>query len=338
MAAAQADRDPSIERVRSAIQLIPRGVAARGSLRHGRWPRAALNDRHLGLLLTFARLQEQDGDSQGAIASLQEALLVEPPARARTSRAHADLRLHRAPPARAWPVPPAARSAPPRVRRRSGRRDAARFIRTSSRGGSAGTIAATWRLAAQIRVGPGRQPPTSAHKLRGPGARAARGIGLVRRHRLVTLTGPGGCGKTRLALEAAAALRSGAADGVWLVELAGLSDAALVAHAVGAALGVQSRSARPAQDAVAAHVADRETLIVLDNCEHVVTACMNLVEVLLRACPNLRILATSREPLSRRARWIGGSLRFACHRRRAVRRARFRRSSPFALPRSTRLR
>jgi predicted ATPase len=122
-------------------------------------------------------------------------------------------------------------------------------------------------------------------------------LGLARRHRLLTLTGPGGCGKTRLGLEAAASLLRDAADGVWLVELAGLSDGALVAPAVGAVLGVGSRSTRPSEQAIAAHVGEAQMLVVLDNCEHLVVACPRLVEGLLTHCPNLRILATSREPL-----------------------------------------
>ena len=122
-------------------------------------------------------------------------------------------------------------------------------------------------------------------------------LGLARRHRLLTLTGPGGCGKTRLGLEAAASLLRDAADGVWLVELAGLSDGALVAPAVGAVLGVESRSTRPSEQAVAAHVGEARMLVVLDNCEHLIVACARLVEGLLTHCPNLRILATSREPL-----------------------------------------
>ena len=122
-------------------------------------------------------------------------------------------------------------------------------------------------------------------------------VRLARRHRLLTLTGPGGCGKTRLGLEAAAAMLRDAADGVWLVELAGLSDGALVASAIGSVLGVESRSTRPTQEAVAAHIGARQMLVVLDNCEHLVGTCARAAAGLLGACPNLRILATSREPL-----------------------------------------
>ena len=113
----------------------------------------------------------------------------------------------------------------------------------------------------------------------------------------MTLTGPGGCGKTRLALQAAATVAGETRDGVRLVELAGLGDNALVAAAVATALCVESRSARPSEQAIAAHVGDRELVLVLDNCEHVVGACAQLAEQLLTRCRNLTLLATSREPL-----------------------------------------
>ena len=122
-------------------------------------------------------------------------------------------------------------------------------------------------------------------------------VRLARRHRLLTLTGPGGCGKTRLGLEAAAAMLRDVSDGVWLVELAGLSDGGLVASAIGSVLDVESRSARPTQEAVAAHIGERQMLIVLDNCEHLIGTCARVAAGLLSACPTLRILATSREPL-----------------------------------------
>ncbi|MEA2159987.1 MAG: hypothetical protein QOD66_2367, partial [Solirubrobacteraceae bacterium] len=88
-----------------------------------------------------------------------------------------------------------------------------------------------------------------------------------------------------------------AAEGVWLVELAGLSDGSLVASAIGSVLGVESRSTRPTEETVVAHVGERQMIVVLDNCEHLVGTCARVAEGLLTACPNLRILATSREPL-----------------------------------------
>ncbi|MBA3950412.1 MAG: AAA family ATPase [Rubrobacter sp.] len=114
---------------------------------------------------------------------------------------------------------------------------------------------------------------------------------------LLTLNGAGGCGKTRLALEVAADLVGAYRDGVWLVELAPLADPELVSQAVAAALGVREQPDRPLAQTLSAHLRSGQTLLVLDNCEHLVDAAAHLAEELLRACPKLRILATSREPL-----------------------------------------
>jgi non-specific serine/threonine protein kinase len=116
--------------------------------------------------------------------------------------------------------------------------------------------------------------------------------------RLLTLTGTGGCGKTRLALEVAARILPKYEDGVWLVELAALSDAGLVAQTVATALAVREAPGQALGDTLAAYLRDRSLLLVLDNCEHLVVACARLAEALLRAAPGLHILATSREPLA----------------------------------------
>jgi predicted ATPase len=125
--------------------------------------------------------------------------------------------------------------------------------------------------------------------------------------RLLTLTGAGGCGKTRLAIEVGASLvpetdqgRDGPAtfpDGVWLVELAPVAEAAQVAEATMAVLGLQATS-RTALAVLADHLRDRRLLLLLDNCEHLIQACAELAEALLRACPRLHLLATSRERLN----------------------------------------
>ncbi|MFJ4878539.1 AfsR/SARP family transcriptional regulator [Streptomyces sp. NPDC088745] len=118
---------------------------------------------------------------------------------------------------------------------------------------------------------------------------------LLERSRLITLTGVGGVGKTRLALRVARQAAPAFADGVWLADLATLSEPALLDRAVADALGVRDQSARPAADAVAAHLRTRSVLLVLDNCEHLVDEAAALALRLLRAAPGLRILATSRE-------------------------------------------
>jgi non-specific serine/threonine protein kinase len=116
--------------------------------------------------------------------------------------------------------------------------------------------------------------------------------------RLLTLTGPGGCGKTRLGLWVAGELGAEFSDGVWLVELAPLADPGLVPQAVASALGVREAATRSMTAALIEYLAGRETLLFLDNCEHLVAACAELAERLLRACRGVRILATSREALS----------------------------------------
>ncbi len=115
--------------------------------------------------------------------------------------------------------------------------------------------------------------------------------------RLLTLTGPGGIGKTRLALEAAAAAGDAFPDGVWLVDLAPVLDPKAVVGAAAAALGVRDVGSRPVVEKLAAHLSRRHALIVLDNCEHVVDASAELAQMLLSAAPQLRILATSRRTL-----------------------------------------
>ena len=115
--------------------------------------------------------------------------------------------------------------------------------------------------------------------------------------RLMTLTGAGGSGKTRLALEVARDLVGAYPDGVWLVELAALSDPALVARAVAATLGVREQPDRSLTQTLCSHLGSRRMLLVLDNCEHLVDAAARLTKDLLYASPGLRVLATSREPL-----------------------------------------
>jgi predicted ATPase/class 3 adenylate cyclase/Tfp pilus assembly protein PilF len=115
--------------------------------------------------------------------------------------------------------------------------------------------------------------------------------------RLLTLTGPGGTGKTRLALQVAADLLGEYPDGVWLVELAALVEPALVPQAVASALGVREEPGRTLTETLADSLRPKQLLLVLDNCEHLVAASATLAHALLRACPQLQFLTTSREAL-----------------------------------------
>src|SRR5512139_1368279 len=113
--------------------------------------------------------------------------------------------------------------------------------------------------------------------------------------RLLTLTGAGGCGKTRFALQVASDLLDHFPDGVWLVELASLADPLLVPQAIASVFDVHEASDRPLTEALVAYLRSKTLLLVLDNCEHLIGPCAHLVEILLRTCPHLHILATSRE-------------------------------------------
>jgi predicted ATPase/DNA-binding CsgD family transcriptional regulator len=129
--------------------------------------------------------------------------------------------------------------------------------------------------------------------------------GLLGEYRLVTVTGPGGVGKTRLAAEVARAVAGRFADGVWLVELAPVQDPAQVASAAAAGLGVREQPGVAAAEAVTRVLARQQMLLVVDNCEHVIGAAAELCAKLLDACDDVRILATSREPLA-----VGGEARY----------------------------
>ncbi|MDG4863859.1 NB-ARC domain-containing protein, partial [Streptomyces sp. T-3] len=115
--------------------------------------------------------------------------------------------------------------------------------------------------------------------------------------RMVTLLGPGGVGKTRIAVRAAASLAGRFRDGVRMVELAGVKDGELVPHAVGAAFGLPESAGRSPLDAVVEFLREEQSLLVLDTCEHLVDSCAMLAEILLSSCPGLRLLLTSRQTL-----------------------------------------
>jgi predicted ATPase len=119
----------------------------------------------------------------------------------------------------------------------------------------------------------------------------------VRSSRLVTLAGPGGVGKTRLALQVAADLVDGSGDGVWFVELANVTDPDAVAMEVARTLRIREQAGGQMYETLVDALADQYVLVVLDNCEHLIGTSAKLAESLMRGCPRVHLLATSREPL-----------------------------------------
>lgn len=121
---------------------------------------------------------------------------------------------------------------------------------------------------------------------------------LVGRQRAVTLVGPGGIGKTRVALKVAAHLTDGSLGGVWFVELASLSDPALVAGEISSVLQIRDAGDRPIRETLLNFMKKRHLLLVLDNCEHLAAEVASIVSAILRSAPHVHVLATSREPLN----------------------------------------
>jgi non-specific serine/threonine protein kinase len=144
---------------------------------------------------------------------------------------------------------------------------------------------------------PARRLPGQLTEFVGRRAELARVRDALEAARLVTLTGPGGIGKTRLALRVAAGAGRAFDDGVWLAELGGLRDRGLLVGEVARSLGLSDRSARWAVASLADYLQARRVLLVFDQCEHLADACAVLADALLRGCPGLRILATSRHVL-----------------------------------------
>jgi predicted ATPase len=136
---------------------------------------------------------------------------------------------------------------------------------------------------------------------------------LQSQSRLLALIGPGGVGKTRLAIQLATYLRAKFSGGVWLVELAPITDESLLPQAVAAALDLPEQANRSLEATLEDYLRDRETLLVLDNCEHLVEAAARLVQTLLRSCAKLNVLITSREPLN-----VPGEVQLFVDRARAV--------------------
>ncbi len=120
---------------------------------------------------------------------------------------------------------------------------------------------------------------------------------MLSESRLVTLTGAGGCGKSRLAIEAAARIVDRFPEGVWFVAFASVSDLSLIPQTIAAALRVRESPGRSLMETLCVHLGPQRTLLILDNCEHLIGACAQAANALLECCPELRILTTSREAL-----------------------------------------
>ncbi len=120
---------------------------------------------------------------------------------------------------------------------------------------------------------------------------------LLATTRLITLSGAGGCGKTRLALQVSADLTNAFSDGAWFVELAPLADPALVVQTIAATFGLQEGAGRSLETALKDYLREKNLLLILDNCEHLIATCAQFADMFLHMCPHLKILATSREAL-----------------------------------------
>ena len=139
--------------------------------------------------------------------------------------------------------------------------------------------------------------PNLITRLIGREKEIARVVEMVWEYPLITLTGPGGVGKTRLAIAAAEELLDDFANGVWFVEIAPLSDPLLVERTLADVLGVREEPGRSLRDSLVLHLEERQTLLIFDNCEHMLDACAALAADLLKRLPDLKILVSSREPL-----------------------------------------
>jgi predicted ATPase/DNA-binding SARP family transcriptional activator len=261
--------------------------------------RESLRESRLGLLVELAELQAATGDAAGAIATLQRAVVDDP--------------LHEA-----------AHRALMRLFSDGGRRQQALAQYQQLRDALRRELEAdpdpeTRRLYRDILAGQHEheaerlEPPTAQAVVEpaAPASHVPRQLtsfvgrerelseldGLLGHTRLLTLTGPGGCGKTRLALEVATRRQGDFELGAHVVELAPIGDPALVGEETAATLGLRPRAERDPIEMLALHIGARRVLLVLDNCEHVIDACARLADRLLRECPNLSVLVTSRERL-----------------------------------------
>lgn len=155
-----------------------------------------------------------------------------------------------------------------------------------------------------VRAQPATNLPASVSHLIGRDAAVAEVMSLLDMHRLVTLVGPGGIGKTRVAFEVGRQFLPRCADGVWLVDLAPLTDGALVPNSLASVLGINAVDSSAMLDRIATALRSRSLLLVLDNCEHLLDSIAGVAETVAQAGVGLRVLATSREPLKVEGEWL----------------------------------
>ncbi|MFZ1491744.1 MAG: tetratricopeptide repeat protein [Ilumatobacteraceae bacterium] len=292
-AAEDCRRRGTIEAFEGAVAMYPGDLLPAD--RYEDWaasPRELLRESWLSLLVELADLCEHSGDLARGIAVLERAIAAAPShedAHARLMRLHAlagrpgqALRQYarlRAALARELDVEPMHATARLHADIASGR------------------FGPTGDVGARVAKPTGTSLPTPLDRLIGRHAEIGDVESLLTGSRLVSITGAGGSGKTRLAIEVAHRAAEAGRRAVWFVDLAATSDPTLVATAVAAAVGASGPPDQPIVDAIADAVGNASALVVLDNCEHVVEAAAELGPDLLRRCPELRVLATSRQAL-----------------------------------------
>jgi predicted ATPase/DNA-binding SARP family transcriptional activator len=298
-AAATARRKVSLANYNRAISLYTGDLLPED--RYEEWtiaPREELRNTYVQLVQEAARLIEDEGDLRAAIEALRKGLELDP----LNEEIHTALM-------RLYALSGETRQALGQYRRLSDLLrqeldvepgDAAQLLYNEIKDRRYPVTPPDERAASASSRRPRHNMPVQLTSFIGRVREIAEVERLLAGARLVTLTGAGGSGKTRLALETASRLAETDTfpDGVWLVELGGLSNAALVPQAIAGAIGLQDRSKRPMLETLSEYMQSKRILILLDNCEHLITACATVAENLLRRCPGLRILATSREALN----------------------------------------
>lgn len=294
-AAEEARRSQEIAAYQTALELYAGDLLPRD--RYEEWTeehREALRRTYLSLLFELAALYEERGDPGRAIEALREVLASEPA----HEEAHVSLMRLYARTGQRYQALRQYEQLRQALRRELGTRPhpSSRQAHEEIMAGHAPPIAAPPTTRPERKIGK-HNLPGSLTSFVGREREKEEVERLLGTTRLLTLTGTGGCGKTRLALEVARDLAGAYQDGAWLAELASLTEPELVPQAVADTLRVHEQSRRSLTDTLADALREKDLLLILDNCEHMVDACAPLVETLLRACSRLRILATSREAL-----------------------------------------